>query len=830
MDFSSNNQLELAYEFVQYSGRNIFLTGKAGTGKTTFLHNITKTITKRNIVVAPTGVAAINAGGVTIHSFFQIAPGIFIPDLQVNTLQGTEKAQMRISKVKIDIIRSLELLIIDEISMVRADLLDAIDNVLRHYRYSSKPFGGVQLLLIGDLQQLAPVVKDNERELLEKYYSSIYFFGSNALRKTNYLSIELKKVYRQSDQTFIEILNRVRDNKLDISTIEQLNARYQPDILNKKQAGYIVLTTHNNQAKYINNERLAKLVGKPGIFTAEVSGDFPETSYPTEYSLELKIGAQVLFVKNDPSPEKLFYNGKIGEVVEIDDDVVFVKCQNQDNILAITPLTWENNRYSVNQDTKEIVEEIIGTFRQIPLKLAWAITIHKSQGLTFEKAIIDAQAAFAHGQVYVALSRCTSLKGLILSSPINIHGIKSDSSIVEFNTKISYTQPDIEQLKQAKIEFQIELLNELFDFGDIRKSFYSFLKNIKENSNILNTNLTDKAKAVIETLQKDFYDVGQKFNNEIASYAKKNESVEESELIQGRIMKAIAYFQPKMESEILKFIETIDISCDNKQVAKILNEIKSKIEWELQIKNDCMLSCASGFNMGLFMKTKAKAAIESPQERRKKSTGIDQVTIVKNEESDNPGLYELLRQWREVAADKLQLPVYTILPNKSIIQITNLLPVNKAALKKIHGIGKIKVEKYGNDIISIVQEYCANNNLKPLYEKTEIIDFEPKEKKNSSNRISYDMYNQGLTIEEIASKRGFVVSTILGHLTVYVETGDIQADRLIASEKINMIAEFITRFGYIGMNETKQALGSNIDYSDIRIVIAHLKYKNGNKT
>jgi len=826
MNFSTNYQLELAYEFVQYTGRNVFLTGKAGTGKTTFLQNITKTTTKRNIIVAPTGVAAINAGGVTIHSFFQIAPGLFLPSANINQSEEEQKAQKRVSKVKIDIIRSLDLLIIDEVSMVRADLLDAIDDVLRRYRHESKPFGGVQLLLIGDLQQLAPVVRDDEREILEKYYQSTYFFGSNALRQTDYVSIELTKVYRQSDQNFINLLNNVRDNRLNKNDIEQLNARYQPKILDNYDKGYITLTTHNNQAKLINDKQLKKLNRRSEMFTAEVSGDFPETSYPTEYNLVLKIGAQVMFVKNDPSPEKLFYNGKIGEVVDIEDDVVFVKCQDQEDVLAVTELTWENNRYSIDQETKEITEEVIGTFRQIPLKLAWAITIHKSQGLTFDRVIIDAEAAFAHGQVYVALSRCTSLEGLILSSPINTYGIKSDSSIISFNNKISRNQPDSNQLKQAQLEFQIELLHDLFDFSSIRKNAYFLRKTIQNNHTILSTTLPEKTEDFISVLNKDFYDVGEKFNNEILRHAQKLTSlIEESELVQGRIKKAVGYFQPKMESELIQYIETIDISSDNKQVSKMLTDVKIKIEWDLQIKNDSMLSCASGFDVKLFMQTKAKAAIESPSDRRKKKMRVGQIIVRENEESDNPELYELLRQWREIAADNLNVPLYAILPNKTIVQISNYLPANIAALRKIHGIGKVKAEKFGIDIISIVEEYCANNDLKPLYEKTEKIEFEPKEKKISTKQISYDMFKLGLSVEDIATKRGLVVSTILGHLISYVETGEIPADKLISIDKINLISDFVSNNIFEGVGEIKQALGNSVEYGDIRVVIAHLKYR-----
>jgi hypothetical protein len=829
MDFSTNPQLKLAYEFVQFTGRNVFLTGKAGTGKTTFLHFIKKNSTKRAVVVAPTGVAAINAGGVTIHSFFQIAPGLFLPDVQIRNAEGDENPYQRVSKIKIDIIRSLDLLIIDEISMVRADLLDAIDQVLRRYRYSSKPFGGVQLLLIGDLQQLAPVVKDDERDLLAQHYQSTFFFGSHALQKTEYISVELKHVYRQSDQDFIDLLNRVRDNRLDLPTLDKLNSRFQPGILSGDNPGYITLTTHNYQAQQINESRLERLKGKPEYFQAKVSGEFPETSYPTEKELVLKKGAQVMFVKNDSSPEKLFYNGKIGQIVDIDDDIIYVECEGDENTIPVTPLTWENRRYNLNPETKEITEQIIGTFTQFPLKLAWAITIHKSQGLTFERAIIDAEAAFAHGQVYVALSRCKTMEGMILSSRISTYSVKSDNSVAGFNQNVAKNQPDEKVLKQAQYEFQLGLLQELFDFSNIRKLAYTLQKNVLENVNILNSFLPAKAKAFIDNINAGFYEVGIKFSNEINRHAQTMRQVEQNPVLQERLSKAVDYYLPKLEAELRNPLATFDLDCDNKQVSKTLNDLRKKMEWELQIKRDSMASCTTGFKTPLFLEAKAKAAIESPDDRRKLKPKTAQKTAMKeNEESDNPQLYELLRQWRDVAAEQLNLPIYTILPRRTMVQITNQLPANFAALRKIHGMGKVKTEKFGNDLISIVLEYCANNNLKPSYEKTETIDLKTKESSKNTKLISYEMFKEGKTIEEIAEERKFVASTILGHLAHYVQLGEIPVNKLVSQEKVELISNFYSGSEDTSMNAAKEAFGDKIDYADIKVVLAHMAFLEGN--
>jgi len=396
-----NPELQLADEFLQYTNCNVFLTGKAGTGKTTFLKDFNKHSPKRMVVTAPTGVAAINAGGVTLHSFFQMPFGPFVPGSEAHS----QSHQRRFNREKINLIKSLDLLVIDEISMVRADLLDGVDAVLQRYRRSNLPFGGVQLLMIGDLHQLSPVVKDAEWRLLKPYYDSAYFFSSNSLSKTELFTIELKHIYRQSDTRFINLLNSVRDNNLDESGIAALNKRFDPNFSPGDKEGYITLCTHNRKADGINFSKLHSVKNKKHTFDAEVEGDFPEHTFPTQATLDLKIGAQVMFVRNDPSPDKRFFNGKIGEITRIKSDEIWIKCPDENNQIIVEPAVWENIEYKLNQESGEIKENKIGTFEQYPLKLAWAITIHKSQGLTFDNAIIDAQAAFAHGQVYVALEQ-----------------------------------------------------------------------------------------------------------------------------------------------------------------------------------------------------------------------------------------------------------------------------------------------------------------------------------------------------------------------------------------------------------------------------------------
>ena len=485
-----NPELTLAYDFVESTGTNIFLTGKAGTGKTTFLHRLKGKSPKRMIVVAPTGVAAINAGGVTIHSFFQMA---FTPHIPTGTAHFVNKSGSsaygeevkRFSRDKMNIMRSLDLLVIDEISMVRADVLDGIDEVLRRFRDRDKPFGGVQLLMIGDLQQLAPVAKEDEWNILKEYYDTVFFFSSHALRKTSFISIELKHIYRQSDKMFIEILNKVRENRVDKETLLELNKRYIPGFNPNDEEGYIILTTHNAQAKTINDKKLGELPGKPLNFKARVDGDFPEYAFPTDPELTLKPGAQVMFVKNDSSGEKLYFNGKIGKIADIDEDTIFVDCPGDESPIEVSPAEWSNIKYSIDEETKEISENVTGTFVQYPLKLAWAITIHKSQGLTFEKAVIDARAAFAHGQVYVALSRCKTLEGLVLSTPISTPGIISSSTITHFVTEIEKDPPGFDLLQKARRNYFQTLLLDLFDFNMIHRRLRYCIRVASENKSSL---------------------------------------------------------------------------------------------------------------------------------------------------------------------------------------------------------------------------------------------------------------------------------------------------------------------------------------------------------
>ncbi len=521
METVTNQDLQLAFDFVQYTNRSIFLTGKAGTGKTTFLKDLKKISPKRMIVVAPTGVAAINAGGVTIHSFFQLPfhpyiPSFYLPEnSRASQADHNDPPGYKMSREKINIIKSLDLLIIDEISMVRADTLDAIDSALRRYKNRHLPFGGVQLLMIGDLQQLAPVVKDEDREIISKYYDSYFFFGSRALCSTDYVTIELKHIYRQNDQVFIDLLNKIRDNDVDQDVLTELNKRYIPDFDPDSGGGYITLTTHNYQAQTINDSKLEKLPGRTHSFTATIKDEFPELSYPNASELILKAGAQVMFVKNDLSGDKLFFNGKIGKVESFEDDIIVVKCPDDDFSIRVEMAEWQNVKYTLNEETKEIEETVIGTFTQYPLKLAWAITIHKSQGLTFDRAVIDACAAFAHGQVYVALSRCRTLDGLVLSSRINRRSFIDNPVISDFVNGPVQNQPDRNQLAESKKAYQQQLLSELFDFTSLTNKLNYCLKVVNEHNDNILGNPRERLENILSVVRTDLIEVSEKFQPQL---------------------------------------------------------------------------------------------------------------------------------------------------------------------------------------------------------------------------------------------------------------------------------------------------------------------------
>lgn len=822
MDYQTNTQLQLAFDFVQFTGRNIFLTGKAGTGKTTFLHNLKKHSPKRMVITAPTGVAAINAGGVTIHSFFQLPFGPQVPGYQaMETIDGQKQAKInRFSKEKINIIRSLDLLVIDEISMVRADLLDGIDSVLRRFRNKNLPFGGVQLLMIGDLQQLSPVVKENEWQLLQKYYDTPYFFSSRALQQTNYVTIELQHVFRQKDKTFVDLLNKIRDNQLDNTVIDALKARYKPDF-DADNAGYIILTTHNHKARQINESRLNRLEGKSYTFDAHIWGNFPEYTYPTDVELTLKKGAQVMFVKNDPNPEKLFYNGKIGTIVEIDEDTVEVLCEGDKEPISVYPLEWEKTKYSLDEETKEIKETVEGTFTQLPLKLAWAITIHKSQGLTFEKAVIDAQEAFAHGQVYVALSRCKSLEGLILSTPVLSHSIKYDQTIGRFTKYFEENQPDHAELEASRKVYEQQLVTSLFDFESLKRQLFYAVKISHENESSLEGNIIDLFHEITRQTKTDITEVAEKFQKQLLRLFSDSSETEKNEALQERIRKAAIYFSGKMRNLVLDKLQKINIETDNKAVRKKLKNALDSLTREATFKTACLEACHNGFVVKDYLDAQAKASIDEGTRKvvRKKETPITDAGLT------HPELYERIKTWRNAKVKELDLPYYMILPLKTMRAISEQLPISTPALKAIKGLGKKKIEMFGDELLDIIATYCEEKELSPpVFEEQEK---KKKQPKKPTKQISFELWKTGKNIAEIARERNLAETTIEGHLAYFVGTGEIDIEKLVSPEKVKLISDYFLQSGSTLLNEAKAALDEldeKVTYSELRFVLNYLRF------
>lgn len=611
-----NREMNLAWQFVANTNTSVFLTGKAGTGKTTFLHKLRELSPKRMVVLAPTGVAAINAQGQTIHSFFQLPFGPNIPGLQ----QGEGNLRYRMSKEKKQLIRTLDLLVIDEISMVRCDLLDAIDDVMRKYRDRNRPFGGVQLLMIGDLQQLSPVAQDKEWSLLSSYYDTPYFFGSKALAKIDYITIELRHIYRQQDEHFISLLAAIRENRIDKPALDTLNRRYIPGFVPPKDEDWIRLTTHNRMADTYNEQQLNQLSSKELRYVAEVHGNFPETSYPAAYELVVKEGAQVMFLKNDPSGNKDYYNGKIGVVegTEWDDEhnreLIRVYCKEDGSTILLPPVTWENTKYVIDEESKEIREEVEGTFRQYPLRLAWAITIHKSQGLTFNHAVLDINASFTHGQVYVALSRCRTLEGLVLAQALYPGSIITDDSVSAYIDKeIAEGMKKEEELPILKQSYYLSLLDEMFDFSKLISGYNYLTRVVDEHLYNQYPELLTLMKSNQKRMETDLMVVASKFRQQYGRLVYASSNAAKDAKLQERLQSAYVYFRDQLIDIIGNLLPELAISIGNKQVSTQFNNALEVFMLEYRIKIGVFMRFCeekSAFNVKGYLRAKAAAVLD----------------------------------------------------------------------------------------------------------------------------------------------------------------------------------------------------------------------------
>ncbi|MDE5903286.1 MAG: AAA family ATPase [Muribaculaceae bacterium] len=717
---SPANLTDSAKCIINETSVNLFLTGKAGTGKTTFLHSLSATTPKRHVVLAPTGVAAINAGGSTLHSFFQLS---FAPYIPGKGYAGGEREKIhRFSKEKLNIIRTLDLIIIDEISMVRPDVLDAIDNLLRSLRNPVRPFGGVQLLLIGDLRQLAPVAQDSEWQHLRPYYASPYFFESHALKQAGFLMVELTKVYRQSDAAFVDILNRIRDNRADHDTLLRLNRRADPALLQRAdREGHIRLTTHNYQANRTNMQQLQTLAGTPELYEAEISGEFPESAYPADVRLALKVGAKVMFIKNDASGAHEYYNGLIGTVLSLSADTVVVRTPDEDSDLGYRDIKtgkviWERMKYSLDKDGN-IVETPEGTFCQIPLRLAWAITIHKSQGLTFDKAVVDASHSFAPGQTYVALSRCRSLDGLVLESPLPASAIITDPAVNDFISSQPRMEGSVEELSSFRESYYAEMLAELFDFRSLDKAFDDYHRAV---ASVLARDFPKMAASVGEAYH-DFgikvMDVASRLFALFARTVPLRSDPVRGKLLAEKISGGAAYFVKYLDAfaDMVKLTPLNNV--DNQAFRKRLTTATGALSDLLELKARLLDAYREkDFDPQDYLKQKTSILLRnrnangsgSKERAPRKRDGAAPAPMASD--ITNPALFEKLKAWRTERAEGKA--AYTVLPNRSLMAIADILPRSEKDLHFIPGMGKVKIDMYGDEVLAIVKDYIEKADSK----------------------------------------------------------------------------------------------------------------------
>ncbi|AIG31228.1 helicase [Flavobacterium psychrophilum] len=689
-------------QFINQTQRNIFLTGKAGTGKTTLLREIIQTTHKNCVVVAPTGIAALNAGGVTIHSMFQLPFGGFIPDNTVPQFseyikfesKATLNRNFRMSGLKKSVIKNMELLIIDEVSMLRADLLDGIDFMLQSIRKKKIAFGGVQVLFIGDLLQLPPVIKDEEWKTLRNYYKGKFFFHSHVIQQNPPLYIELSKIFRQTDEIFISILNNLRNNRISPQDIENLNQYVKPNFDLKANKGYITLTTHNAKADGMNAKALDDLEGKQYQYKPEITGDFPEKIYPIDQHLQLKIGAQVMFVKNDLSLEKRYFNGKMGIIKSLSEAEILVHFPDEDVTIEVEKYEWQNIRYSVNNLTKEIEEETLGTFVHYPIKLAWAITVHKSQGLTFDKAALDVSQVFQPGQAYVALSRLRSLEGLVLLSPLQMNGISNDADVMDY-AENKATQEKLEKsLQQETTKFLHNYLKSTFDWADLAQEWRNHLYSYSEKDE----SATKSKHSLWAKKQTDIVTKIQEPARKFLSQLDKLFSAEPFDIhfIKERIDAAYTYFFAQMDGIVYDILWKIEEVKRIKKAKMMFDEL-SVLE-EVQIKAVFKLMKAK-----LLVKTIASGDIISKENltsndiKSYKTNKIDaiheefkrlNITLI----DDNLDVERYAKKKKEVKEVK-----------KSTVQETYELWQQKNTIKEIAALRKLTPQTIGGHLAKLIE-------------------------------------------------------------------------------------------------------------------------------
>jgi hypothetical protein len=832
-----NDDFKLAESYLNTTNEHLFVTGNAGTGKTSFLKYIKSNCPKNIVISASTGIASINAEGVTLHSLFQLPFAPFIPTTENKELLIKN---IRMGKAKLDLIRRMEVLVIDEVSMVRADVLDAIDAILKSARRKyDEAFGGLQVLFIGDLNQLPPVVKSDEWQVLSPYYNSPYFFDSEAILSHPPIVIHFKKVYRQQNQAFIDLLNHIRNNRISIEVLDGLNKRYVPNFQPPTDTNFITLTSHNIHADNVNKSRLNALSGQDSTYIADIKDDFPEYLFPNDKDLALKVGAQVMFIKNDSTSHR-YYNGKIGVIHQMHPHKVEVKCDDQ--VIEVYPDKWENVKYSLDSATNSIVQQIVGTYTQLPLRLAWAITIHKSQGLTFDNVMIDAAQSFTSGQVYVALSRCRSLEGIVLLSKIGKDAIHYDSRI-ESNVQ------SLTNRKDAAIFLHTATYNY---FLYVVQRLLSFEKEIEWSAIALNVTKRNKDKYSAESIpfwesiRQEFLThktIVDKFLKTLHSMVDEKIPVETNKDMLQRVSDAIRYFLPIVQKLEIA-LEQNPIITESKEAASGINLLLNDIYNSIRLKKHCLSHCAGNFSV--FEYHKANTSYKSSFPKLSTYNKTDSADYM----GDDVLLLERLLSWRKSQVDVLKIPIYLIGNTEMFRTIAEKKPASFIQLQQIKGMGQAKVAKYGKDILDIVREYCEEFDI----QQNEEIDFEedvqklikksnkttrqvsesvvakPKKPLHYSQYTTLDLWNQYRNIEKVAELRGLTKGTIESHIAFLSKEGKIKYEEWIDPRMIHQITAVVLQHADKNLTELKLLLPEEITFTQIRGVKDLIELKNVKST
>jgi len=749
------NPAEFTERFINQTNQSVFLTGKAGTGKTTLLRKIIESTHKQAVIVAPTGIAALNAGGVTIHSFFQLPFGGFIPEFNV-AAQFTDSMKLEskdsllrhfnMNAQRRNLIRSMELLIIDEVSMLRADLLDAIDWTLRNIRRINRPFGGVQVLFIGDLLQLPPVVRNEEWNVLRNYYSGMFFFHSKVIQEQQPVYIELSKIYRQNDDEFINVLNHLRNNEITEEDITIMNQYVKTDFNPTEHEGYITLTTHNAKADEINSKALIALKEKSYFFETEIIDEFPKHLYPVDATLELKVGAQVMFIKNDLSFEKSFYNGKMGRIEALGEDEILVHFPEEKKTIEVGKYEWTNIRYVLDEASGEITEDILGTFVHYPLKLAWAITVHKSQGLTFDKAVLDVSQVFAPGQAYVALSRLRSLKGLVLISPMRMNGLSNDRNVVNYANNKADEKMLVDSFKRGSKQFLLDSLLDAFDWHDLTSKWgihEASYKNVpsKSEKGKSKTWVTHQAQAIQSTM-----DAAKRFQNQLTILF--NNEPFDILHIHERVQAAYHYFFKILDGLVYSTLKKLDELERMSKIKVYLEEVQELDQIQIEV---------------VLKLKKARLLIElvlNGQEITKE--------VVWNEELKN---YKLSK----IAIVKQEKR-----------QTRSLLDMD---------------DENGQEFIPV-----------KIVKKTK----ESKEKRSTFQQ-TLDLVKEGLKVEDIARMRQLSIKTINGHFMNLIKSEEIELSDVMGKERIRELETYFEEYRENSLTPLKEKLGDVVSWDELKL-------------